>query len=381
VFLPLLLIGLATGAAAIVAYGTHPGLVQYARGLEIIMLTRRLEWPLIVVALIFCVALLALVISNKRRAWWLIGLAPVLALFFHHFAPPAGQRMYVVEFAEAAQQFVPSDDSWVVGIVLDDQTFALPYSALFSMPVVFITDYDKRMMVMWSAYANHATAYRVQHEFKSRDLEVVTSVADTLLIYDRRLGQFIIALTGQTFAGGKPIGLAQAVPTFKTTWAVWRKLHPATKLMRGFESTSAPAGPVLPRIAGKSIDGKPAETRIAMIPTTQPIVMESDPIGKQPVNTVAGQTRLLLLRDSATQRLRAFDRNVKEDLFPTFKSRPSAAIPAIIMVDSDSNSLWTIDGKAVDGRLKGTQMKELPVEDDLYWGVMKYWYPQMMLTK
>ena len=51
------------------------------------------------------------------------------------------------------------------------------------------------------------------------------------------------------------------------------------------------------------------------------------------------------------------------------------------MTDPDSNSWWTIDGKAIDGPLKGAQLKELPVEEDLYWGAMKFWYPQTLLVK
>ena len=39
------------------------------------------------VALIACILLMALTIFGQRRAWWLIGLAPVLALFAHRFAP------------------------------------------------------------------------------------------------------------------------------------------------------------------------------------------------------------------------------------------------------------------------------------------------------
>ena len=52
----------------------------------IITLARRLQWPLIVLSMMACLGLIGLVITAKRRAWWLIGLAPVLALFAHRFA-------------------------------------------------------------------------------------------------------------------------------------------------------------------------------------------------------------------------------------------------------------------------------------------------------
>jgi hypothetical protein len=379
------LILLSTGAAAVIAFGTHPGLAAHsARGLETIMLTRRLEWPLILLCLVPCIILLGLVITNKRRVWWLIGLAPVLGLFFHRFGPMRGHPMYILDepiFVDAASDFAPHDEWWVVGVVFDDQAYALPYWALWNMPVVFITDYDKRMMVMWSAQANRATAYHVNREFKARDLEFASTPMDSPLIFDRRLGQFIVAVTGQTVQGQKPIGLGAPIETTRTTWTIWRKMHPKTKVLRGYESSGEPVVPVLPSNKGAVVDGIPAETRIAVIGTNPPGATPSADAGQTPVNTTAGQVRVLLIRDPATGRLRAFDRNVNQDLFPTFAAKSDRRNPEIALIDADSNSLWTIDGHAVEGPLKGSQLKEYPVEDDLYWGVMKYWYPQMTLAK
>ena len=46
VLLPIILIFLAICSAGAMAYGTHPGLAQYAHGLTTILLARRLQWPL-----------------------------------------------------------------------------------------------------------------------------------------------------------------------------------------------------------------------------------------------------------------------------------------------------------------------------------------------
>ena len=67
--LPILLLLLSTGAAALLALGTHPDLAYHAHGLACIMLTRRLEWPLVLLALLPCVGVLLLVISGKKRVW------------------------------------------------------------------------------------------------------------------------------------------------------------------------------------------------------------------------------------------------------------------------------------------------------------------------
>ncbi|HMB95975.1 MAG TPA: DUF3179 domain-containing (seleno)protein, partial [Tepidisphaeraceae bacterium] len=279
-----------------------------------------------------------------------------------------------------AEQATLRNDDWIVGITFGDQDYALPYRALYTMPVVFITDYDKRMIVMWSARANRAAAWTISRELKSRDLEIASTPADTLLLFDKRLGQFIVAIDGQTPHGEKPIGFEQLVPTVKTTWPVWQKLHPMTKVLGGYDFGDAPAGPVLPSDPGQIIDGAATETHIVIVQTATPSAIREDGIDNRPRNVVAGQTRLLIFRDASLQ-LHAFDRNAKEDLFLTFVPKTNRRIKEAAMVDSDTNSWWTITGKAVQGPLKGTQLKELTIEPDLYWGVMKRWYPQLNLAR
>src|SRR5690349_3075047 len=130
--LPVILIVLATATAALVAYGVHPDWAQYESGLAIIILSRRLMWPMIAVSLILCIALLTLVISGRRRAWWLIGLAPVLALFVHRFSTgvygPGGvvDMPTFVEATHPAAATVEVGD-YVVGIVFRGRAYAFPY--------------------------------------------------------------------------------------------------------------------------------------------------------------------------------------------------------------------------------------------------------------
>src|SRR3954468_15136070 len=154
--LPLALILVATTAAGGGAYGVHPGRAQCGRGLAMIALARRLMWPLVAVSLISCLSLLGLIITGKRRAWWLIGLAPVLALFVHRFGPGAPGPAGVGEGAamgEAKDPSAPEAGDYVVGLVFADRAYAFPYRALFARPVVAMTDYDQRMLLIWSAFA------------------------------------------------------------------------------------------------------------------------------------------------------------------------------------------------------------------------------------
>lgn len=380
--LPLLIIVPAILAAAIMAYGTHPAWAQYPWGIELICLGRRLQWLTAFGSLILCLVLLGLVISGRRRVYWLIGLAPVLALFMVKFSSKFNPPRLVLDkpvFVEPTHPSAPRDEEWVVGVEFEDNAYALPYRLLNAAPVVEITDYDKRMLLIWNEPANRATAFTLLREFRPRDLEIVGSPANSLLVYDRRLGQFICGVTGRTADGEKPVGFVSPVATERTTWARWKSRHPKTGVLT-HHIASGLAEPILPRYPMPPVDDAlPPEATITYIATTQPSAIPSGIPAPQPVNAVAGRTRILLLRDPKTGQLRVFDRQVEEDLFLTFQPKPYRRTPEAVMIDTDTGSAWTPAGRAVEGPLQGHKLREIATEDLLYWGVMKFWEPQLQL--
>jgi hypothetical protein len=40
-----------------------------------------------------------------------------------------------------------------------------------------------------------------------------------------------------------------------------------------------------------------------------------------------------------------------------------------------------MDGRAIDGVLKGERLRRIDLDDRLYWGVMKFWYPELELIE
>ena len=199
VVLPVLLLLLAALPAAVIAYGIDPDWAQYPHGLELILFSRRFEWPMIALTLIFCVAMIGLVIAGKRRAWWLVGLAPVLTLLGHRFAiNPSNSFVINADpiFVSADQaSFLAPDDS-VVGIIDGSDAVAFPFASLYPRPLVVRNLSTQPMMLMWSPFANCATAYRIDRSIQSNELEIVSMPANALLAYNSRIGQFINGVTG-----------------------------------------------------------------------------------------------------------------------------------------------------------------------------------------
>jgi len=388
VVLPLILILLATLTAGVLAYGTDAGWAQFNHGIDFIIWSRRLQWPLIVTALLLCVALLGLVIAGKRRAWWLIALLPILALFLHRFVTGPARTVEVMEdpqFVDAEQATFLQDRDYVVGVRFADGAYAFPYSVIYGAPAIVVSDRERRMMLMWSPFANRALAYNVGREVRGRDLEIVSTPANALLLYNSRLGQFINGITGLTTRRERPLGFREPLQTLKLPWATWRALSPETRVMSPLDLRwrTQPNKPVLPKFPMPRSRPELADARpVCVVATTQPIAVPAEAVKQTPLNLTAGKTPVLLFRDSATSALRAFDRHVDEDLSPRFSVASDPKHPDVALVDADTNTEWSAAGvaEALPKDAKPKRLAPIPVEDELYWGVMKFWYPELTLV-
>jgi hypothetical protein len=389
---PLVIIGLALLSAAVVTYGCSPVWGQFSHGLAFIVFSRRFEDVLIAVSLLAAVGLLMLIVSGRRRAWWLIGLVPVLTLFVHRFAP---SRVHEFGMAVEDPPFVPGaqatglrPDDYVVGLRLGDTWYAYPYAELFHAPVIVQPGRTERIVLMWSAYANRAVAMHASLEVRAADLDIVSTPANATLVYNGRTGQFINALTGQTISGRLPSGLASAIPVAKMPWNDWLAAHPQTMVMDlpGSGGPNEPIEPIWPMPAPARIG---ADAKIALVGIDQPVAIDEDAIGPAPLNTVAGDQPILIFRPSTSSSARAFVRRVA-DLRPQFHlnqfmnrhGRSARQIPGVF-IDADTGSSWSGDGVWMSGpkEFKGTKLATIPVDDDLDWRVMRYWYPELKLLQ
>lgn len=388
--LPLIFITLATIASAIMAYGTHPNWAQYPQGLEIIVWSRKLQWPLIAFAILMCLGLLAMIVTGKRRAWWLIGLGPIVALFAHkfHLQPGAGLGVSDNPALVAADKAVfLADDTYVVGVVFEGQTYAFPYPSLFNSPAVVVQQRDKKFILLWSPYANRAVAVQVERDVRARDLEVVSTPANSTLLYNSRLGEFIVGVTGKNVSGQTPGGFRGSVPITKTTWSRWRTAYPQSQVMppratRRPPPFNPPARPILPRFPMPDVmSGLDPRTVIALVQTDKPAALLADTVTDVPTNLSLGETPVLLFRDGIGGAIRAYDRRIDQDLFVRLKPVRNPPRPGFVFKDDSTNSYWNRNAVALDGgpEIKGKKLVKLVVEEDLYWGVMKYWYRDLQL--
>jgi hypothetical protein len=120
------------------------------------------------------------------------------------------------------------------------------------------------------------------------------------------------------------------------------------------------------------------DTAISLVATTQPAAVLPDELNANPINLNAGDTPVFVFRDPQGV-ARAFDRHVDVDLMPPFRTARGEGRKGAAFIDNYTETAWSVTGVAMDKELKGKRLTPVPVEEDLTWGVMKYWYPKLEL--
>ena len=386
--LPLLLLILAAALSAALAYGTHPFWAQFAFGLSLITTVHQFEWLLVGLCMACCVALGLLAATGRSRIWWLAGLGPVAALLAQRWRGENYSAFAVLEnpsFVGVAEAAFMEDDDYVLGLVFNGTAYAYPAWLVYPAPVVVHTDQDRRMVLLWSAPANCATAWQVSREMRGSDLKVVSMPANSLLVYNSAVGEFISGVTGRLLDGRKPTGFIRPIEVHKLRWRDWRRLFmnmPGRVLAQApgakAKVPNAPLAPSLP--LPRRPDTMPATTIVAVAAATRPVAIPADRITSRPMNVSAGDTAIVVFRDPQTGQVRCFDRRL-DDLIPRFAANTDRRRRNVFMIDSDSLSGWTADGVAVDGPMarQSRRLTRLAVEEGLYWGVMRTWMKDIVL--
>jgi hypothetical protein len=103
-------------------------------------------------------------------------------------------------------------------------------------------------------------------------------------------------------------------------------------------------------------------------------------LGANPINFNAGDTPVFVFRDPQGF-ARAFDRRIDVDLMPPFRTARGAGRKGAAFIDAYTDTAWSVAGVAMDGDLKGRKLTPVPIEEDLTWDVMRYWYPKLELQR
>ena len=280
------------------------------------------------------------------------------------------------------------DDEFVVGMVVDEQAYAFPYRQLFNHPVILQPIREKRVALFWSAFANRAMAVHVSRQ-----------------IYRPRVGSGFDALqctagvrrargavhqwadrAGARWDGAWRVSLARADDEGDVGAVAGDASADAGDGAAGTGQCANRAGPAAISDADSEGGGVAAADRDAGGGVRDdPAGGDSEKaISDQPINTAVGEIPAVIFRDPASGQVKAFERKYDERS-SRFLSNPSPrrASKGVFMLDVATNSGWNTSGVAVDGEadIIGKRLPPIAnVEEGLYYGVMREWYPEMELV-
>jgi hypothetical protein len=382
VALSIALLLLACGASAWLAYGVDPRVAQHFGGLELICLSRRLQWVLVLATVLPCLVLIARVVLGRTRAWWMIGLSVVLAMMFVRFGPGTTKPVRVLDgdaMPTLAEMSLPSEDEFVVGFDFAEHAYALPYRCLLRTPIVQLTDFDRRLLIVASPRANLVSVIEVSRQSRAEDYAFVGSPGNSTLVYNRKNGQFIVGVTARTELDKEPAGVIDVLACYRLTLRQWRRVRPDARLMvpvaRDMTYPGVPVGPLYPPQTRDA--SLPANTPVILLRSESPVALLAGGEFDAPVHVQHNDQYLALWRDGPL--LRANPRLTNDRTLTLTRRSERSKTPRLI--DEQTQSTWTLTGRCTDGPLAGTQLKAIRVEENVYWGVCKEWWPSLVLVR
>ncbi|MBI3659680.1 DUF3179 domain-containing protein [Candidatus Acetothermia bacterium] len=227
-----------------------------------------------------------------------------------------------------------------------------------------------------------------------------------LVMYDRATGSFWSQIEGRAIVGPQAGHKLRRIPSETVTWQSWRSQHPETQVLaRPTKSTPIGNHSILAnnpisvrerdtrgdflhnytidhyeiyRIAQYDTYGtpyrderlKPKDTVIGVrIKESAKAYLPQAVRAAKLINDTVGAVPVLILWDTRSERVRAFERQLPTSEVLEFTLQDEH------LLDKKTGSLWTIDGQGQTGPLRGAQLAEI-VTIPAYWFAWVAFYPQ-----
>ena len=181
-------------------------------------------------------------------------------------------------------------------------------------------------------------------------------------------GTLFSSLSGEAFAGPRKGTKLKPVPIIETAWGHWLKAYPGTVAYNMFPKYVAHELPT--ERNADSVSTRPAEDN--RLPGDEPVIgiavgnlAKAYPISLLATNHVirdrVGEQDLVVLWYAPTKTAAIYaPRMDNGDLPARLKLERNAQIPTAPFMDKETFSHWTIEGRAVEGPLKGKTLAWLP---------------------
>ena len=215
---------------------------------------------------------------------------------------------------------------------------------------------------------------------------------DSLVMYDRETGSTWSHVTGAAMGGPLAGHTLTLVPALSTTWAHWKRLYPAGKVLAKGAGLFGPAG--TSNVYRSYFED---ESRLGIFGTRNPdqvlpgkefvlgltvggerVAYGFRHLSRHPLvnDTVKGEP-VVVAFSAADATAAAFARRAGGRALTFARLRQGQGV--WVMDDRETGSTWrAFDGRAVEGRLKGARLEALPATQ-AFWFAWKQIYPDARL--
>ena len=336
-------------------------------------------------------------VATARDAWlasgssaWaiatLVTIGVLIVLFWSGYVPfvmtpPSRHRILA---AADADKILARDDV-VLGIVCDDEVRAYPRDAIARPHYFSDTLASTPMMISYCILCNSALAFKSVLDGRVLDLKCVTAYNNNNIYHEPATGNFIQQLDGQVFDGPDAGKALDTHPVTLAAWGDWKHLHPDTtlyhaptigvrdKIVARMLQSLIPISRLSKRsrpwhrIRGKLDKRLPAMSFVIGVQIdAEACAYPLTALRSRPVldDTVGGKP-ITLFYDVDHDVGAVFSRQVDSRTLTFLPSEiPGAKAGAR---DRETGTLWTLNGEAIEGPLRGRSLEPVPHVSKLFW--------------
>jgi uncharacterized protein DUF3179 len=299
--------------------------------------------------------------------------------------PPIDRPKYVS--AAESEKFLKADEI-VFGLAFEGVFKAYPQKILVWHEIVNDEVRGGKISITYCPLTGSAVGFRG----RTRDGAMLTFgtsgklVNSNLLMYDRQTDSQWPQILGMAIDGKNKGTVLEEIPLAWTHWSRWRRRHSDTLVLSSdtgyFRSYGSDpygsygrsgtyydsGGPLFP-VMSKNDRFRPKEVVVGVKTNGKQIALHKQTVRTKKVNnTSLGGVPLVALYDQDLDLVRVFVRHVKEK--STNFSFENGRI-----ADELTGSSWTADGRSIEGKMSGSQLKQ-QASYDVMWFAWYAFFPE-----
>lgn len=301
---------------------------------------------------------------------------------------PALSNPSLVDPGAPAADYLEEEDR-VMGLFWDGEWVALPLNVMRWHEIVNLTKGSVALAVTYCPLTGTGMAFD-RGPVNGAEFGVTGLVwRNNLVMYDRsRDESFWPQMRSRADCGVSTGTVLPQLPVAEMTWAGWKRLHPDTRVVSsetgwdrdytenpydGYEKIDAP-----PLFEANGDGRRPPKERVLGIPDGHGggvaipfgvLASRSRAAVHLPLPDGAGGSRgsMVIFWDRDTESAEAFLATPDWVTDPGSQDPPRFEVQDGVIVDSLTGSVWTVDGRAVEGPATGSRLREVPESLVAFW--------------